>query len=138
MCDAPAECPGIVPRMLRLCALLTVLALAIAACGGGDDDGGSSSSSSSAQSTSTGSASSASAQGKQIFTSSCGGCHTLGDAGTSGQVGPNLDDLKPAKAVVVRQVNNGGGQMPSFKGKLSDAQIDAVATYVSSAAGKSS
>jgi mono/diheme cytochrome c family protein len=125
--------------MLRLCALLTVLALAIAACGGGDDDsGGSSSSSSSAQSTSTGAAQSASAQGKQIFTSNCGGCHTLGDAGTSGQVGPNLDDLKPAKAVVVRQVNNGGGQMPSFKGKLSDAQINAVATYVSSVAGKSS
>jgi mono/diheme cytochrome c family protein len=138
MCDAPAGCPGIVPRMLRLCALLTVLALALAACGGGGGGGGSSSSSSSAQSTSTGSAQSASAQGKQIFTSNCGGCHTIADAGTNGQVGPNLDDLKPAKAVVVRQVNNGGGQMPSFKGKLSDAQINAVATYVSSAAGKSS
>ena len=125
--------------MLRLCALVAVLALAIAACGGGGDDGsGSSSSSSSAQSTSTGAAQSASAQGKQAFTSNCGGCHTLGDAGTNGQVGPNLDDLKPAKAVVVRQVNNGGGQMPSFKGKLSGAQIDAVATYVSSVAGKSS
>jgi mono/diheme cytochrome c family protein len=124
--------------MLRLCALVTVLVLAIAACGGGGDDSGSSSSSSSAQSTSTGAAQSASAQGKQVFTSNCGGCHTLGDAGTNGQVGPNLDDLKPAKAVVVRQVNNGGGQMPSFKGKLSDAQIDAVVTYVSSVAGKSS
>jgi mono/diheme cytochrome c family protein len=125
--------------MLRLCALLTVLALAIAACGGGgDDSGSSSSSSSSAQSTSTGAAQSASAQGKQVFTSNCGGCHTLGDAGTNGQVGPNLDDLKPAKAVVVRQVNNGGGQMPAFKGKLSDAQINAVSTYVSSVAGKSS
>jgi len=78
------------------------------------------------------------ADGKKVFTSNCGGCHTLGDAGTNGQVGPNLDDLKPAKAVVVRQVNNGGGQMPSFKGKLSGAQIDAVATYVSSVAGKSS
>jgi mono/diheme cytochrome c family protein len=126
--------------MVRLCALLTVLGLAIAACGGG---GGSSSSSSSASSSSTastsgGGAQSASAQGKQIFTSNCGGCHTLADAGTNGQVGPSLDDLKPSKAVVVRQVNNGGGQMPAFKGKLSDAQINAVATYVSSVAGKSS
>jgi mono/diheme cytochrome c family protein len=128
--------------MVRLCALLTVLGLAIAACGG-SGGGSSSSSSSSASSSSTastsgGGAQSASAQGKQIFTSNCGGCHTLADAGTNGQVGPNLDDLKPGKAVVVRQVNNGGGQMPAFKGKLSDAQINAVATYVSSVAGKSS
>ena len=124
--------------MLRLCALLTIVALAIGACGGGDDDSSSSSSSSSsAQSTST-AAQSASAQGKQIFTSNCGGCHTLADAGTNGQVGPVLDKLKPNKQRVVRQVNNGGGKMPAFKGKLSDAQIDAVATYVSSVAGKSS
>ena len=127
--------------MVRLCALLTVLGLAIAACGG--SGGGSSSSSSSASSSSTastsgGGAQSASAQGKQIFTSNCGGCHTLKDAGTNGQVGPVLDELKPDKQRVVRQVTNGGGQMPAFKGKLSDAQINAVATYVSSVAGKSS
>jgi mono/diheme cytochrome c family protein len=130
--------------MVRLCAFLTVLGLAIAACGGsGGGSSSSSSSSSSASSSSTastsgGGAQSASAQGKQIFASNCGGCHTLADAGTNGQVGPNLDDLKPSKAVVVRQVNNGGGQMPAFKGKLSAAQINAVATYVSSVAGKSS
>jgi mono/diheme cytochrome c family protein len=123
--------------MVRLCALLTVLALAIAACGGGSDSSSSSSSSSSTQSTSSGGTQSASAQGKQIFTSNCGGCHTLADAGTNGQVGPNLDDLKPPKATVARQVNNGGGQMPAFKGKLSDSQINAVATYVASVAGKS-
>jgi mono/diheme cytochrome c family protein len=121
--------------MFRLCALLTVLGLAIAACGGGGSS--SSSSSSSTQSTSSGGTQSASAQGKQIFTSNCGGCHTLKDAGTNGQVGPDLDQLQPPKATVVRQVNNGGGQMPSFKGTLSSAQINAVATYVSSVAGKS-
>ena len=38
------------------------------------------------------------AEGKQIFTQSCGTCHTLADAGTNGQVGPNLDQLKPDKA----------------------------------------
>jgi mono/diheme cytochrome c family protein len=77
------------------------------------------------------------AQGKQVFASAgCGGCHTLKDAGTSGNVGPNLDTLKPAKAVVARQVTNGGGAMPAFKGQLTPAQIDAVAAYVSSVAGK--
>jgi mono/diheme cytochrome c family protein len=78
----------------------------------------------------------AAAQGKQIFTENCGGCHTLKDAGTSGTVGPNLDDLKPPKDVVDRQVTNGGQVMPAFKGKLTPAQIAAVATYVSSVAGK--
>ncbi|MEA2381855.1 MAG: hypothetical protein QOH72_1826 [Solirubrobacteraceae bacterium] len=122
--------------MVRLCALLTVLGLAIAACGGGSSS--SSSSSSSSQSSASGGAQSASAEGKQIFTANCGGCHALKDAGTNGPVGPDLDQLKPAKAIVVRQVENGGGQMPSFKGKLTDAQINAVATYVSSVAGKGS
>jgi len=78
------------------------------------------------------------AEGKQIFTGSagCGGCHTLADAGTSGNVGPNLDEAKPSKALAVARVTNGKGPMPPFKGQLSPAQIQAVAAYVSSAAGK--
>jgi cbb3-type cytochrome c oxidase subunit III len=74
--------------------------------------------------------------GKDIFVANCGSCHTLKDAGTSGTVGPNLDQLKPALATVQRQVINGGTVMPAFKGKLTDAQIKAVAKYVSSVAGK--
>jgi len=74
--------------------------------------------------------------GKTIFKSECASCHTLKDAGTTGTVGPNLDQLKPAEALVVHQVTNGGGVMPAFKGKLSPAQIQAVAKYVSSVAGK--
>jgi mono/diheme cytochrome c family protein len=75
--------------------------------------------------------------GKQIFMSQpCGSCHTLKDAGTSGTVGPNLDQLKPPEARVQRQVINGGGAMPAFKGTLTPAQITAVSKYVSSVAGK--
>ena len=74
--------------------------------------------------------------GKDIFAANCGSCHTLKAAGTSGTVGPNLDDLKPALARVVTQVTNGGAIMPAFKGKLTDAQIKTVAKYVSSSAGK--
>ena len=66
----------------------------------------------------------------------CAGCHTLSAAGSTGTVGPNLDQLKPSTAVVAHQVMVGGGAMPAFKGKLSDAQIQAVAKYVSSSAGK--
>jgi mono/diheme cytochrome c family protein len=74
--------------------------------------------------------------GKQIFASAgCAGCHTLKDAGASGKVGPDLDQLKPSKQRVAHQVEVGGGAMPAFKGQLSDAQIQAVAAYVAQATG---
>jgi mono/diheme cytochrome c family protein len=66
----------------------------------------------------------------------CAGCHTLSAAGATGTVGPNLDQLKPSTSVVAHQVMVGGGVMPAFQGKLSAAQIQAVAQYVSSSAGK--
>jgi cbb3-type cytochrome c oxidase subunit III len=74
--------------------------------------------------------------GKQIFQKACFSCHTLKDAGTTGTVGPNLDQLKPPFAIVVRQVTNGGLKMPAFKSRLSKAQIDAVAKYVATHAGR--
>jgi cbb3-type cytochrome c oxidase subunit III len=74
--------------------------------------------------------------GAAIFKTNCASCHTLAAAGATGTVGPDLDQLKPALAVVVRQVTNGGAIMPAFKGKLTAAQIQAVAKYVSSSAGK--
>jgi mono/diheme cytochrome c family protein len=67
----------------------------------------------------------------------CAGCHTLAAAGATGTTGPNLDQFKPSMAIVVRQVTSPpAGIMPSFKGRLSPAQIQAVAKYVSSSAGK--
>ena len=77
------------------------------------------------------------ASGQSVFTSSCGSCHTLGAAGTSGTVGPNLDQLKPDEGTVEQQVRNGGGGMPAFEGRLSDAEITAVSKYVADNAGKS-
>lgn len=78
------------------------------------------------------------AEGKTIFSSTCGSCHTLKAAGTSGEVGPNLDELEPDLATVEHQVVNGGGGMPAFgkEGVLDAKEIKAVATYVSSVAGQ--
>jgi mono/diheme cytochrome c family protein len=77
--------------------------------------------------------------GKEIFLTvaqpSCSGCHTLADAGSSGSVGPNLDDASPSYDKVVERVTNGQGVMPSFSGSLSEQQIQDVAAYVSSVAG---
>jgi uncharacterized membrane protein len=76
------------------------------------------------------------AAGRDVFaTAGCGGCHTLADAGATGTVGPSLDAAKPSAELVAERVRNGQGVMPSFAGRLSDAQIAAVAAYVSTAAG---
>jgi mono/diheme cytochrome c family protein len=73
--------------------------------------------------------------GKQVFTAEgCGGCHTLAAAGTSGTTGPDLDQLKPDAATVKAKVQSGGGSMPSFK--LPAPELDALAQYVSSVAGR--
>jgi mono/diheme cytochrome c family protein len=75
------------------------------------------------------------AAGKTVFTANCGTCHTLSDAGTSGQIGPNLDQVKPDYETVRARVANGGGGMPSFSGQLSPQQIKDVAAYVATHAG---
>ncbi|HEX3806299.1 MAG TPA: cytochrome c [Gaiellaceae bacterium] len=87
----------------------------------------------SSTSTTSGSTS-AVAAGKQVFlTAGCTGCHTLKAAGSTGTVGPNLDQLKPSEAAVQQQVIHGGGPMPAFAGKLSTTQIKDVAVFVSTA-----
>jgi mono/diheme cytochrome c family protein len=106
---------------MRLSLVVVLAAAILAACGGSSSNGGGTQTASS---------------GEQVFKDNCVNCHTLKAAGASGQVGPNLDNLKPSDALVVHQVTNGGGGMPPFGGKLTDAQIKAVAQYVSTNAGK--
>ena len=77
-----------------------------------------------------------STDGKSIFTANCSQCHALNDAGTTGTIGPDLDDSRPSKELATDRVTNGQGAMPSFKDSLDSQQIEAVAEYVSSAAGK--
>jgi outer membrane protein assembly factor BamB len=77
-----------------------------------------------------------STDGATLFTQNCASCHTLAAAHATGSVGPNLDQAKPSKATVTRQVTDGGGGMPAFGGRLSSAQIDAIATYVAQSAGR--
>jgi cbb3-type cytochrome c oxidase subunit III len=76
--------------------------------------------------------------GKSIFETNCGSCHTFKAAGSTGTIGPNLDTItpKPTLDVVKHQVENGGGAMPAFKGQLSPEQIDAVSKFVADNAGK--
>ena len=70
--------------------------------------------------------------GLEVFNNKaqCGMCHTLQAAGSEGQIGVNLDELKPLMPQVIMAVTNGNGVMPAFEGMLSSEEIDAVAYYV--------
>ena len=72
---------------------------------------------------------------KSLFTASCGCCHVLADAGTTGTTGPNLDDAQPTLDAAIEQITNGGGGMPPFEGQLTEEQIRALAEYLVSATG---
>ena len=60
----------------------------------------------------------------------CGICHTLQAANSDGQIGPNLDMLKPQLDQIAYAVKNGIGLMPPWEGILTPEEIEAVAYYV--------
>jgi mono/diheme cytochrome c family protein len=131
--------------MRRLAPLLAALALGLglAGCGGGEEvsptpetvigtlpeetTGDTGETTGEPTSTLEGDAS----NGESVYSSAgCGGCHTMEAAGSSGTVGPNLDDSQPDFALVVDRVTNGAGAMPAFEGQLSEQEIADVAAYV--------
>ena len=71
--------------------------------------------------------------GLEVFNNKaqCGTCHTLKVTGSKWQIGTNLDQLKPLMPQVVSAVTNGIGVMPSFEGRLSSEEIEAVSYFVS-------
>ena len=66
----------------------------------------------------------------------CGVCHTLQAAGSTGDIGPNLDQLKAQMAQIIEVVTNGTGVMPPWEGILTYEEIEAVAYYVFSSTNK--
>ena len=150
-------------RRLSLAAILAALILALAACGGDDDeDTASPPPATTTEETTTEDTTTTDdedgttdddedgttdddgdddsgneAAGADVFASAgCGSCHALEAAGSSGNVGPNLDESEPDFDLVVDRVTNGQGAMPSFSGQLSEQQIRDVAAYVSENAGE--
>ena len=69
--------------------------------------------------------------GKKLFLNNCAACHALLDAQSSGNIGPNLNEIKPAKDQIIHNVTRGIGVMQAFEGILSSEEIEAVAHYVS-------
>lgn len=122
------------PSAVAVAALATGIALVAAACGGGISVGGDTT------------------RGKELFTQKCASCHTLADAGAKGTVGPNLDDAfavvraqgfdeSSIREVVAGQIRypvtdppTGAPGMPA--NLVTGDDVDAVAAYVASVAGK--
>ena len=74
--------------------------------------------------------------GKDVFLNKavCSACHTLADAGSNSQIGPNLNEIRPDKMTIMNVVTNGIGVMPPYEGQLTQEEIEAVAHYVSTSA----
>ncbi len=74
-------------------------------------------------------------KGKVVFLEqgNCAVCHTLRNAGSNGNIGPNLNIIKPNLMRVISVVTNGIGIMPAYQGELTLEEIESVAYYVSEA-----
>jgi mono/diheme cytochrome c family protein len=116
--------------------ILGAFALVGAGCGGGDDSGSSAEPPAATTTEDSGGGTGDAANGEQVYAAAgCGGCHTFEAAGSTGSIGPNLDDLSPSYDAVVQQVTNGGGAMPAFGDELSAQEIQDVAAFVSGSSG---
>ena len=75
-------------------------------------------------------------KGKEVFleAGNCAACHSLSDAGSIAEIGPNLNQIRPQVQTILMAVRNGIGVMPAMEGILTDEEIEAVAHYVSIAA----
>ena len=75
-----------------------------------------------------------SAHGKSIFTANCAACHSGGSNSINPSKTLKMADLeangKNSVAAIVAQITNGNGAMPGFKGRLSDSDMEDVASYV--------
>ncbi len=69
--------------------------------------------------------------GEEVFASAgCGGCHVFEAAGSTGTIGPNLDESDASYEEAHDQIANGGGQMPAFKDRLDEQQLADVTAFV--------
>jgi len=60
----------------------------------------------------------------------CANCHIYEPAGSTGTVGPNLDESDVDFQGAVEQITSGGGGMPAYEGQLSQEEIENVAAFV--------
>lgn len=78
--------------------------------------------------------------GQQVFAAHCATCHAIGGRSATGRPtypGTDFNRVKPSQKMVMERVLEGiREEMPSFRKKLSDSELHAVAVYVSATAGR--
>lgn len=119
-------------RWIAVALLALMLGVGLAACGEDDDNGDTTTTETTETTTDETDETdeTTTAAGRVVFSDRCGACHTLSEAGTTGTVGPGLDDTTLSEDEIADQVREGGGGMPAFEGDLSDEEIEDVAAYV--------
>jgi len=121
-------------KFLQASCAIALVAFGLTACGSSSPESASTTSVAPAAAPTT-TKTIVSAEGEKVFASNCAQCHALAAAGSSGEVGPNLDAIAPDESTVKARVTNGGGGMPAFADVLTQSQIDAVASYVAGSTG---
>jgi mono/diheme cytochrome c family protein len=126
-------------RTLTGCALAAFVALG-AGCGGSSNHAASTARTTRTNPVDAAKQAKLMAVGASAFKANCHSCHTLLDrhrtAPTFEVTPPNFNEVKPTKAYVKQRIMNGGIDMESFQGQLTPYQIEGVATYVSTLAGR--
>ena len=139
-------------RRLLPFALALLLPIFVIACGGGEDEttapegvdttatdtggggatdtGGGETTETSGETGGGGGEGDAEAGAAVYDSAGCGNCHTFEPAGSTGAVGPSLDDANVDFEAAVQQIKSGGGGMPAFEGQLSEEDIANVAAFV--------
>jgi mono/diheme cytochrome c family protein len=126
--------------------LLALLALAVAGCGGGEETQPTPATVDTETATETETEEETGETepggegdpeaGRTVFgDAGCGDCHVLEEAGSTGTIGPNLDEAQPSFDEALEQIRNGGGGMPAFEGQLSEEEIQNVTAFVVEASG---
>ena len=111
------------------------VALAAAGCGGdGEEESTTDRAAPPAETQDGGTGGDTATAGRELFSNTCGGCHTLADAETNGASGPNLDELRPDADRVKEAIAEGPGIMP--ENLYEGAEADQVAQYVAEVAGR--
>ncbi len=124
-------------RRSALIALLLVLTVGLAGCGGGEEASpiaetveGTLPEETTEESPGADLEGDAAAGEAVYAENGCGGCHALEAAGSSGNIGPNLDESQPDLELAIDRITNGAGAMPAFGDQLEPQQIADVAAYV--------
>ncbi|EFM12440.1 cytochrome c class I [Paenibacillus curdlanolyticus YK9] len=112
-------------KKMAIAALVLLMIAVVAACGKSDKD----ETPSTPDTTQTEGGETTAADAEKVYQANCIGCHATDLAGG---VGPNLQKVggKLSQDEIKTTITNGRGGMPSFKDKLSDAEITALSSWL--------